>query len=149
MTLHLPLEATSSSLFPSPASPGIGGHPLRFSRQMRNPLSETRALQTAPALVSGDDGALEFAVGAVELGLIGQYAFVEGAESDDVGFEPPVVGRPNGVEEGGVSGGGPLKGLVDPVRHWVCGVSRVLGSGVDLADMWEVVRAVLGGVQIG
>ena len=87
MTSHSPLEATSSSLFPSPASPGVGGHPLRFSRQMRNPLSETRALQTTPALVSGDDGAFEFSVGAVELGLIGQHALVEGAESDDVGLE--------------------------------------------------------------
>src|SRR6266403_1609998 len=146
MTLHLPLEVTSSSFLPSPASPGVGGHPLRFSRQMRNPLSETRALQTTPALVSGDDGALEFAVGAVELGLIGQDTLVEGAESDDVGLEPPVVGRPNGVEEGSVSGGGPLEGLVDPVRHGICGVSRILGGGVNLADVREIVRAVFRGV---
>src|SRR6266403_3287963 len=146
MTLHLPLEATSSSLFPTPASPDVGGHSLRLPRQMRNPLSKTCALQASSALVPGDDGAFELAVGAVELGLIGQHALVEGAESDDVGFEPPVVGRPNGVEEGSVSGGGPLNGLVDPVRHWVCGVSRVLGGGVDLADMREVVRAILGSV---
>src|SRR6266404_5377558 len=142
MTLRSPLEATSSSLLPSPASPGVGGHPLQFSRQMRNPLSETRALQTTPALVSGDDGALEFAVGSIELGLIGQDTLVEGAESDDVGLEPPVVGRPNGVEEGSVSGGGPLEGFVDPVRHGICGVSRVLGGGVNLADVREVMRAV-------
>src|SRR6266404_8420672 len=146
MTLRSPLEATSSSLLPSPASPGVGGHPLQFSRQMRNPLSETRALQTTPALVSGDDGALEFAVGSIELGLIGQDALVEGAESDDVGLEPPVVGRPNGVEEGGVSRGGSLQGFVDPVGHRVCGVSGILGGGVNLADMREVMRAVLGGV---
>ncbi len=52
----------------------------------------------------------------VELGLVGQDAFVEGSESHDIGFESPVVGGFDGVEEGGVSGGGPLKGLVDPVR---------------------------------
>src|SRR6266404_6046405 len=113
---------------------------------MRNPLSETRALQTAPALVPGDDGALEFAVGAVELGLVSEDALVEGPESYDVGFEPPVVGGFDGIEEGGVSGGGPLKGLVDPVRHWLCRVSCILGGGIDLAYVREVVRAVLGGI---
>ena len=67
-------------------------------------------------MVSGDDGSLELAMSAVELGLVGQDPLVEGSESDDVGLKPPIVGGPNGVEEGGVSGGGPLKGLVDPVR---------------------------------
>src|SRR6266446_4313866 len=146
MTSRSPLEATPSSFLPSPASPGVGGHPLWLSRQMRNPLSNTRALQTALALVSGDDGALEFAVGAVELGLVGQDALVEGAEADDVGLKPPVVGRPNGVEEGSVGGGGPLEGFVDPMRHGICGVSRVLGGGVNLADVREVVRAVFRGI---
>src|SRR6266446_1648903 len=116
MTLHLPLEVTSSSFLPSPASPGVGGHPLRLSRQMRNPLAKTCALEAALALIAGDDGALELAVGSVELGLVGQDALVEGAESHNVGLEPPVVGGPDGVEEGSVPGGGPLKGFVDPMR---------------------------------
>ena len=64
---------------------------MRLSCQMRNPLGKTCAFEAALALVSGDDGALELAVGAVELGLVGQDAFVEGSESNDVGFEPPVV----------------------------------------------------------
>src|SRR6266403_4676921 len=104
MTSHPPLEATSTSILPSPASPGVGGHSLRFSRQMRNPVAETCALQTPLALVAGDDGALELAMGAVELGLIGEDALVEGSESDDVGFESPVVGGSDGVEERGVRG---------------------------------------------
>src|SRR6266403_1323954 len=113
---------------------------------MRNPLSKTRALQTAPALVSGDDGTLEFAMSAVELGLVAEDALVEGPESHDVGLESPVVGGSDGLEEGGVGGGGPLKGLVDPVREGLCRVSCILGGGIDLADMREVVRAVFGGI---
>ena len=116
MTLHSPLEATSSSLLPSPASPDVGGHALRFSGQMRNPFCKTRAFESSAALVSGDDGALELAVGVVELGLVGQDSLVEGSESDDVGLESPVVGTLDSVEEGGVPGGGPLKGFVDPMR---------------------------------
>src|SRR6266446_10652719 len=146
MTSRSPLEATSSSFLPSPASPGVDGHPLRLSRQMRNPFSNTRALQTTPALVSGDDGSFELAVGAIELGLVGEDALVEGPESHDIGLESPVVGGFDGVEEGSVSGGGPLKGLVDPVGHWLCRVSGILRTGVDLADMREVMGAVLGGI---
>src|SRR6266478_2513052 len=116
MTSHSPLEATSSSLLPSPASPGIGGHARRCSGQMRNPFCKTRALESATALVTGDDSAFELAMSAIELGLVGQDAFVEGPEAYDVGFESPVVGGFDGVEEGGVSGGGPLKGFVDPMR---------------------------------
>src|SRR6266478_5849143 len=116
MTLHSPLEATSSSFLPSPASPGVGGHALRLSCQMRNPFGKTCAFEAALALVAGDDGALELTMGAVELGLVGQDAFVESPEAHDVGFESPVVGSFDGVEEGSVSGGGPLKGLVDPMR---------------------------------
>ena len=89
---------------------------MRFSRQMRNPFSKTRALKTAATLVVGDNGAFEFTVGSVELGLVGQDALVEGAESHDVGLKPPIVGGPNGVEEGSVPGGGPLKGFMDPMR---------------------------------
>src|SRR6266436_4260329 len=146
MTSHPPLETTSSSFLPSPASPGVGGHSLQLSRQMRNPLSKTRTFEAALALVAGDDGALEFAVGAVKLGLVGQDPLVEGAESHDVGLESPVVGSFDGVEEGGVSGGGPLKGFADPVRHWFCRVSCILGGGIDLAYVQEVVRAVLGSI---
>ena len=83
---------------------------------MRNPLSDTCALQTAPALVPGNDGAFELAVSAVELGLVGEDTLVEASESHNIGLEPPVVGGPDGVEEGSISGGRPLKGLVDPVR---------------------------------
>ncbi len=89
---------------------------MRFSCQMRNPLGKSRTLQPASALIPGDDGAFELAMGAVELGLVGQDALVEGPEAHDIGFEPPVVGGFDGVEEGSVSGGGPLKGLVDPMR---------------------------------
>src|SRR6266404_690990 len=143
MTSHPPLEATSTSILPSPASPGVGGHSLRLSRQMRNPVGETRALQATFALVSGDDGALELAVGSVELGLVGEDAFVEGSESHDIRLKPPVIGRFDSVEEGSVSGGGPLKGLVDPMRHGFCGVSGKLGGGVNLADVREIMGAVL------
>src|SRR6266446_1909275 len=100
----------------------------------------------APALVSGDDGAFEFTVSAVELSLVGEDALVEGPESHNIGLEPPVVSGFDGVEEGGVSGGGPLKGFVDPVRQWLCRVSCILGGGIDLAYVREVVRAVLGGI---
>src|SRR6266446_314918 len=105
----------SSSFLPSPASPGVGGHSLRFSRQMRNPFSKTRALQAAPALVSGDDGPFELAVGVIELSLVGEDALVEGSESHNIGLQPPVVSGFDGVEEGSIPGGGPLKGFVDPV----------------------------------
>ncbi len=83
---------------------------------MRNPFGKTRAFELAPALIAGDNGAFELAVSAVELGLVGQDALVEGSESYDVGFEPPVIGGFNGIEEGSVPGGGPLKGFVDPMR---------------------------------
>src|SRR6266446_1134362 len=100
----------------------------------------------APALVSGDDGAFEFTVSAVELSLVGEDALVEGPESHNIGLQPPVVGGLDGVEEGSVSGGGPLKGFVDPVRQWLCRVSCILGGRIDLAYVREVVRAVLGGI---
>src|SRR6266436_6213282 len=146
MTSHPPLEATSTSILPSPASPGVGGHLLRFSRQMRNPVGKTCALQTPLALVSGDDGTLELTMGTVELGLIGEDALVEGPESHDVGLESPIVSGFDSVEEGGVGGGGPLKSLVDPVGHGLCRISCILGGGIDLAYVREVVRAVLGGI---
>src|SRR6266436_1783181 len=116
MTSHSPLEATPSSLLPSPVSPDVGRHVLWLPGQMRNPFAKTRAFEVALALVSGDDCALELTMGTVELGLVGQNAFVEGSEAHDVGFESPVVGGFDGVEEGSVSGGGPLKGFVDPMR---------------------------------
>src|SRR6266403_5203619 len=92
MTSHPPLEATSSSLFPSPTSPDVGGHPLRFSGQMQNPFCKTRAFESAVALVAGDDGAFEFTVSTIELGLISQDALVEGPESYDISLESPIVG---------------------------------------------------------
>src|SRR6266478_9646673 len=99
-----------SSLLPSPVSPGAGGHALRLSCQMRNPVGKTRAFEATSTLIAGDDGTFELTVGVIELGLIGQYAFVEGPEAHDVSFESPVIGGFDGVEEGSVSGGGPLKG---------------------------------------
>src|SRR6266403_2436782 len=113
---------------------------------MRNPVGKTCAFQPPLALVSGDDGSLELGVGAVELGLIGEDALIEGSESHDVGLESPVVGASDGVEERGVSGGGPLEGLVDPMRQRLCRVSCILGGCIDLAHVWEVVRAVLSGI---
>src|SRR6266403_2172655 len=113
---------------------------------MRNPVGETCALQPPLALVLGDDGAFELGMGAVELSLVGEDALVEGPESHDIGLQPPVVGGSDGVEERSVSGGGPLKGLVDPVWQRLCRVSCILGGSVDLADVREVVRAVFGGI---
>src|SRR6266436_1440086 len=116
MTSHPPLEATSSSLLPSPVSLGVGGHTLRFSCQMQNLLSKTRAFEAASALVSGDDGGLELTMGAVELGLVGQDALIKSPEPYDIGLEPPVVSGLDGVEEGSVPSGRPLKGFMDPMR---------------------------------
>src|SRR6266404_1871266 len=99
MTSRSPLEATSSSLLPSPASPDIGGHTLWLPGQMRNPFAKTRALEVASALVLGDDHALELTMGTVELGLVGQDAFVEGPEAHDISLESPVVGGFDGIEE--------------------------------------------------
>ncbi len=83
---------------------------------MRNPFGKMCALEVASTLVPSDDGTLELTVGTIELGLVGQDTFVEGPEAHNVGFESPVVGGFDGVEEGSVSGGGPLKGFVDPMR---------------------------------
>src|SRR6266478_8880533 len=116
MTSHPLLEAMSSSLLPSPAGSVAGGHAEWFSRQMQNLFGKSCALQPASTLVSGDDGTFELTMCTVELGLIGQDALVEGSEPHDVGLKPPVVGGPDGVEEGSVPRGGPLKGLMDPVR---------------------------------
>ncbi len=66
-------------------------------------------------MVSGDDGALEFAVGVVELGLVGDDTLVEGPESDNVSLEPPIVHSLDRIKEGSVSRGWPLKGFVDPM----------------------------------
>jgi len=82
---------------------------------MRNPLGKSRALQPSSALVSGDDGAFELAVGAVELGLVGNDALVEESKADNVSFEPPIVRNLDRIKEGSISGGWPLKGFVDPM----------------------------------
>src|SRR6266403_1230349 len=112
MTSHPPLEVTSPSLLPSPGSPITGGHTLRLSCQMRNPFGKSHALQPASTLVSGDDSAFELAVGAVELGLVGHDALIEGPESHNVSLEPPIVRSLDCIKEGSVSSGRPLKGLV-------------------------------------
>ena len=119
---------------------------MRLFCQMRNPFGKTRAFESALTLVLGDDGAFELAMGSVELGLVGEDALVEGSESHNIGLQSPVVGGLDGVEEGGVSGSGTLKGLVDPVRHRLCRVSCILGGCIDLAHVREVVRAVLSGI---
>src|SRR6266478_9707086 len=115
MTSHSPLEVTSSSFLPSPVSPLASWHMCWFSCQMRNPLGKSCALQPSLALVSGDDGAFELPMGAIELGLVGNDALVEGSESHNVSFEPPIVCSNDRIKEGNVSRGWPLRGLVDPM----------------------------------
>ncbi len=95
----------SPSLLPSPTSLVAGGHTLQFSCQMQNPFGKSYTLQPASALVSGDDGAFEFAVGAVELGLVGHDTLVEGPESHNVSLEPPIIRSLDCAKEGSVSGG--------------------------------------------
>src|SRR6266478_2532535 len=115
MTSHCHLEVTPSSLLPPSADPSICRHVRWFSCQMRNPLGKSRALQLSSALVSGDDGAFEFAVGAVELGLVSDDVLVEGPELDNVSLEPPIVHSLDCIKEGSIAGGWPLKGFVDPM----------------------------------
>src|SRR6266478_1437713 len=133
MRILKPIEATSSSLLPSPASPDVGGHALQFSGQMRNPFCKTRAFEPAAALVLGDDRAFELAMSMIELGFISQDALVEGLESYDISLESPVVGGLDGVEESCIPGGGPLKGFVDPMGQRLRRVSCILGGCIDLA----------------
>src|SRR6266478_6455656 len=128
MTSHPLLEVTSSSLLPSPAGPLICRHVRRFSCQMRNPLGKSRALQPSLALVSGDDGAFEFAMGVVELCLVGDDVLVEGPESHNVSLEPPIVRSLDRIKEGSISRGWPLKGFVDPLFLWRHGDHRDLHS---------------------
>src|SRR6266478_4049168 len=115
MTSHPLLEVTSLSLLPSPVGPSSCRHAHRFSCQMRNPFRKSCALEPALALVLSDDGALEFTVGAVELGLVGDDLLVEEPKPHNVSFEPPIVHSLDCIKEGSVSGGGPLKGFVDPM----------------------------------
>ena len=82
---------------------------------MRNPLGKSCALQPSLALVLGDDGALEFAMSAVKLGLVCNDTLVEEPEADNISFEPPIVRSLDCIKEGSVSGGWPLKGFVDPM----------------------------------
>src|SRR6266478_2035026 len=115
MTLHCRLEVMSLSLLPSPTGPSTCRHAQRFSCQMRNLLRKSRALQPSSALVSGDDGAFEFAMSVVELGLVGDDALVKDPESDNISLEPPIVRSLDHIKEGSVAGGWPLKGFVDPM----------------------------------
>src|SRR6266478_9646207 len=115
MTSHSCLEVTSSSLLPSPAGPSRCRHARRFSCQMRNPLGKLHALQPSSALVSGDDGAFKLAVGAVELGFVGNDTLVEESKADNISFEPPIIRSLDCIKEGSVSGGWPLKGFMDPM----------------------------------
>src|SRR6266403_5726925 len=109
MTSHCRLEVTSSSLLPSPVGSSTSRHARRFSCQMRNPLGKLHALQPSSALVSGDDGAFELAMGAVELGLVSNDALVEESKADNVSLKPPIIHSLDHVKEGSVSGGWPLK----------------------------------------
>src|SRR6266404_3364911 len=115
MTSHRRLEVTSSSLLPSPAGPSTCRHARRFSCQMRNLLGKSCAFQPSSALVSGDDGAFEFTVRSVELGLVGDNTLVEGSESHNVSLEPPIIHSLDCIKEGSISRGWPLKGFVDPM----------------------------------
>src|SRR6266436_4235109 len=115
MTSHSLLEVTSLSFLPSPAGPLTSRHACWFSCQMQNPLGKSHALQPSSALVSGDDGAFEFAMSAVELCLVGNDVLVEGPESHNVRLEPTIVCSLDHIKEGSVSSGWPLKGFVDPM----------------------------------
>ena len=66
-------------------------------------------------MVSGDDGAFEFAVSAVKLGLVGDDAFIETSKPHNVSLESPIVRTLDCIKEGSVGRGWPLKGLVDSV----------------------------------
>ncbi len=82
---------------------------------MRNLLRMSCALQPSSALVLGNDGALEFAMSAVELCLVGDDALVEGSESHNISLEPPIVCSLDHIKEGSISSGRPLKGFMDPM----------------------------------
>ncbi len=82
---------------------------------MRNPLRKLCTFQAASALVPGDDGALEFAVGTVELGFVGDDVLVEASKPHNVSFEPPVICSLDCIKEGSVARGWPLKGFMDPM----------------------------------
>ena len=82
---------------------------------MRNPLGKSHAFQPSSALVSGDNGALEFAVSVVELGLIGDDVLVEVSKPHNISLEPPIVCSLDCIKEGSVARGWPLKGFVNPM----------------------------------
>src|SRR6266446_10990418 len=100
MTSHRRLEVMSLSLLLSPAGLSTCRHAHQFSCQMRNPLGKSHAFQPSSALVSGNDGAFEFTVGSVELGLVGDDALVEGSESHNISLEPPIVRSLDCIKEG-------------------------------------------------
>jgi len=54
-------------------------------------------------------------MGAVELGLVGDDALIEEPKADNVSLEPPIVRSLDCIKEGSISGGWPLKGLMDPM----------------------------------
>ena len=82
---------------------------------MRNPLGKSRALQPSVALVSSDDCALELSMRSVELCLVGNDVLIEGPESHNVSFEPPIIRSLDRIKEGSIARGWPLKGFVDPM----------------------------------
>jgi len=82
---------------------------------MQNPLGKSRAFQASSALVSGDDGAFELPVGAIELDFVGDDALVKSSKPHNVGLEPPVVHSLDCIKEGSIARGWPLKGFVDLV----------------------------------
>src|SRR6266446_1488718 len=115
MTSHSLLEVTSSSFLPSPSSAPISGHSRQFSCQMQNLLRKSCAFQPSSALVSGDDGTLEFAMGVIKLGFVSDDMLVETSKPHNIGFKPPVVHSLDCIKEGSIARGWPLKGLVDPM----------------------------------
>ncbi|SRR6266436_1812729 len=82
---------------------------------MRNLLRKLRTFQPSSALVLGDNGTFELTMSAVELGLVGDDALVEGPEMHDVSLKSPVVRSLDCIKEGSVARGWPLKGFVDPM----------------------------------
>ncbi len=82
---------------------------------MRNPFGKLCTFQPAFTLIVHNDGALELAVGVVELGLVMDDVLIEISIPDNIGFEPPIICALDRIKEDSVARGWPLKGFVDPM----------------------------------
>jgi len=66
-------------------------------------------------LITGNDGALELTVDAVELGFVVDDMLIEISIPHNVGLEAPIICALNHIKEDSVGSSWPLKGLMDPV----------------------------------